>query len=118
MKKQKPTVKAYECKKCNKLVYFMPEDAVLEKCKTCGKPLVFCYENPYNPKNGLRAVKSVSSSTMIPQTKSVEVNCPYCNSSDTKKITTTSRLLSMGFFGLASGKVGKQWHCNSCKSDF
>ena len=46
------------------------------------------------------------------------ITCPYCQSIDVKKITTTGRMFSMGFFGLASSKVGKQWHCNKCKSDF
>lgn len=44
--------------------------------------------------------------------------CPYCHSTNTKKISGTGRWLSTGIFGLASGKIGKQWHCNSCKSDF
>lgn len=46
------------------------------------------------------------------------VHCPYCNRGDVKKITTTGRLLSVGVFGFASGKIGKQWHCNNCGSDF
>ena len=44
--------------------------------------------------------------------------CPYCHKRNTKKISTGSRLLSVGFFGLGSKKVGKQWHCNNCGSDF
>lgn len=44
--------------------------------------------------------------------------CPYCKSANTKKISGTSRFMSTGVFGLASSKIGKQWHCNSCKSDF
>ena len=50
--------------------------------------------------------------------KSPTVTCPYCQSTDTKKISGTSRFMSTGIFGLASGKLGKQWHCNKCKSDF
>lgn len=46
------------------------------------------------------------------------VICPYCNSDNTKKISTGGRLFSVRAFGLASSKVGKQWHCNRCKSDF
>ena len=46
------------------------------------------------------------------------ITCPYCNSTDTKKIGGASRWLSVGMFGLASKKVGKQWHCNNCGSDF
>lgn len=47
-----------------------------------------------------------------------KVTCPYCQSTDTKKISGTSRFMSTGIFGLASGKLGKQWKCNKCKSNF
>lgn len=46
------------------------------------------------------------------------VRCPYCNSTNTKKISTLSRMGSFATFGFAGKKVGKQWHCNNCKSDF
>ena len=48
----------------------------------------------------------------------VVVTCPYCKSTDTKKISGASRWLSTGLFGLGSGKAGKQWHCRKCNSDF
>lgn len=44
--------------------------------------------------------------------------CQYCKSTNIKKIGVVSRSVSIGMFGLASGKVGKQWHCNNCNSDF
>ena len=37
---------------------------------------------------------------------------------NTSKIGTVSRMTSTAMFGLASKKLGKQWHCNSCGSDF
>lgn len=46
------------------------------------------------------------------------VACPYCHSRNTSKIGAVSRMFSAGFFGLGSKKIGKQWHCNSCNSDF
>ena len=46
------------------------------------------------------------------------IHCPYCNSSNVTKISTVNRAVSVGMFGLASKKLGKQWHCNSCGSDF
>lgn len=46
------------------------------------------------------------------------IHCPYCNSSNVTKIGTINRAVSVGMFGLASKKLGKQWHCNSCGSDF
>lgn len=47
-----------------------------------------------------------------------EVECPYCHSHNTTKISGMSRWLSVGLFGIGSKKVGKQWHCKSCGSDF
>lgn len=49
---------------------------------------------------------------------SVEVICPYCKSKNTKKLGVASRSFSIGLFGLGSSKIGKQWHCNNCNSDF
>ncbi len=46
------------------------------------------------------------------------ITCPYCKSNNVKKITVISRAVSIGVAGAASGKIGKQWHCNSCESDF
>ena len=47
------------------------------------------------------------------------VKCPYCNSTDTTKISTSSKVGKIALFGIFSiGKVTKQWHCNNCKSDF
>ena len=49
---------------------------------------------------------------------SVEVHCPYCKSNNTNKLSVASRSFSIGLFGLGSPKIGKQWHCNNCNSDF
>ena len=46
------------------------------------------------------------------------VACPYCGATNVKKIAATSRIASVGFFGLGSKKIGKQWHCTKCGSDF
>lgn len=47
-----------------------------------------------------------------------QIACPYCKSTNTSKIGVVGRSVSFGLFGFGSSKVGKQWHCNSCKSDF
>lgn len=46
------------------------------------------------------------------------VTCPYCHSTYVQKISTLGRLFSTGLFGLGSQKLGKQWHCMNCRSDF
>lgn len=46
------------------------------------------------------------------------VQCPYCKSWQTERISTASRVVSVAAVGLASNKVGKQWHCTKCGSNF
>lgn len=51
------------------------------------------------------------------KTKSVE--CPYCHSTDTKKITTTSKAMHTAIFGVYSvSRNSKNFHCNNCGSNF
>ena len=46
------------------------------------------------------------------------VVCPYCKSTNTEKISVASRAVSVSLVGAASGKIGKQWHCKQCGSNF
>lgn len=46
------------------------------------------------------------------------ITCPYCKATNIRKIGIVSRSVSAGLFGLGSKKIGKQWHCNNCGSDF
>lgn len=51
--------------------------------------------------------------------KTKNIECPYCHSTDTKKISTVSKAGNLAVFGIfALGKTTKQWHCNNCDSDF
>lgn len=47
-----------------------------------------------------------------------KVHCPYCNSTNCKKISGVSKATSVAMFGIFSQKVKKQWHCNKCGSYF
>lgn len=44
--------------------------------------------------------------------------CPICNSTNVTRISSTKKAMSIIGFGILSNKIGKQWHCNNCKSDF
>ncbi len=46
------------------------------------------------------------------------ITCPYCKATNIRKIGLISRSVSAGIFGLGSKKIGKQWHCDHCGSDF
>lgn len=40
--------------------------------------------------------------------------CPTCNSTNLKKISTTSKVASVAMWGIFSQKAKKTWHCNKC----
>lgn len=50
--------------------------------------------------------------------ESNNIVCPYCKSTNTKKITTTAKAINTAVFGILGTKRHKQWHCNNCNSDF
>ena len=54
----------------------------------------------------------------ILEEQSRRVTCSYCGSSNVKKIGLLNRAVSTELWGLGSKKIGKQWHCNNCGSDF
>ena len=48
-----------------------------------------------------------------------QVRCPYCNSTDTKKISTSTKIANTAVFGIFSmSRNSKNYHCNRCGSDF
>lgn len=46
------------------------------------------------------------------------VQCPYCHSYDTVKISTTAKAVNTAVFGLVGQKRKYQWHCKNCNSNF
>lgn len=52
------------------------------------------------------------------RSSSMSVKCPYCNSYNTTKISTTSKAVNTAMFGILGQKRKYQWHCNNCKSNF
>lgn len=47
------------------------------------------------------------------------VEFPYCHSTNTKKITNTSKAVHTAVFGIFSlSRNSKNYHCNNCNSDF
>lgn len=60
-----------------------------------------------------------SSAVTTPVNKRPIVECPYCHSTNTEKISAVSKGVAPALFGVFSlSRNSKQWHCNNCKSDF
>ena len=47
-----------------------------------------------------------------------KVHCPYCNSTNVKKISGTERVASLAILGIFSKKINKNFECNSCGGTF
>lgn len=44
--------------------------------------------------------------------------CPICQSENIQKIFTMTKAGSVALWGIFSQKIKKQWHCNSCGSEW
>lgn len=61
---------------------------------------------------------STTNQSQPTNTPTAQVTCPYCQSTNTKKITAGDRVKSNILFGIFAKNRNKEWHCNSCNSDF
>lgn len=98
---------------------FKEFDEYTQVCPDCGGQLSY-YETQITDNDTDLVVEHYTEEFYKNMKKSQqqEIECPYCHSTNTKKISTFGRVFSTEFLGLGSGKVGKQWHCNKCNSDF
>ena len=115
-------IDTYMCTNCYEPKIFKPNDTNPHICEKCGKEMEFWCTEEIDSSNGKVINRGTNNDEHIDVKKIVTgmptITCPYCQSTNTKKIGIVSRSTSFGLFGFGSSKVGKQWHCNNCKSDF
>ena len=112
-KETKAVVKNIKCPECGcETSYLTPEYPqynipAFAHCTECGK---LTYEGPRKNPEPVNTIQFPPKPT---------VKCPYCGSTNTKKISFGTKAAHTALFGVfAVGKVSKEWHCNNCKSDF
>ena len=122
MRKEKINSLCYECKKCNKTLYYRSNEEYSTICKTCGSELVFLYSKPYTPKNSIKMANAMNKSVHTRQaninTNSIhqhQPKCPTCGSTKVQRIGTGEKIVSGALWGLFSNKVHKSYKCNNCK---
>lgn len=71
-------------------------------------------EDMFNKRMSDRA--KLAHGASILEEKSRVPKCPTCGSTNTSKIGTVNRAVSVGILGLASSKIGKTHKCNDCGS--
>lgn len=75
--------------------------------------------DPYNPPTWNSAWTTGFTFKPKSQPTTPTITCPYCKSTDCKKISVLSKAGSVALWGIfALGKTTKQFHCNNCKADF
>lgn len=75
--------------------------------------------DPYNPPSWNSAWTTGFTFKPEPQPTPPTITCPYCKSTDCKKISDWSKFWSIAWWGIyALGKTTKEWHCNKCNSNF
>lgn len=107
---------------------YLDREIIYETCQKCGCKESFyatsrCFDDCICCNCGNETYYNDEGKEQMPQFKPSDyspiINCPYCNSTDVKKISTASKAGRVAIWGIFSiGKVTKQWHCNNCKSDF
>lgn len=130
-------LKIRKCPDCGKEI-----SRKAESCPHCGRPIektITCHRCEYDTDLTYRQIQDLGYSVICKNcgtevrvsTPEVEarwamqreneakaVECPYCHSKNTSKISTTAKAVNVALFGLLGNKRKHQWHCNSCKSDF
>ena len=105
----------YMCPKCNQGHFFNKAEKFSTICPNCNVEMI-CVESKFvskeqEEKREAEINRKFSQPTTL-------VCCPYCNSANTSKISTTAKIVNTAVFGIFGTKRHKQWHCNSCNSDF
>ena len=104
----------YYCNKCKKCHSFDTSKKYSKLCPDCNTEMEFEFNEDGNTD---LAEQRKNQTPIVPSSKPT-ITCPYCQSTNCKKIGVVGRSVSFSLFGFGSGKVGKQWHCNGCNSDF
>ena len=101
------------------------QEGVLIPCAKCGHPTSNIYSMEYQGKTITVCVcpECGESTANMPNKdntpKQHTATCPFCQSTDCKKISGVSKIGKVALFGLlAAGSVSKTWHCNNCGSNF
>ena len=105
----------YRCVKCDKRYSFDTSKEYSKLCPICNNEMEFWF----NGNCDTELAEKVKNQTPIVPSSTLTVTCPYCQSTDTKKITNTSKAVHTALFGIFSmSRNAKEWHCNNCNSDF
>ena len=117
----------YFCNNCMKAYeFFEHEEKKVITCPVCNNKMEYWCSIDIDAETHKVTKRWVDSERqkVHPENKNIRhstptITCPYCKSTDCKKISGLSKAGSVALWGVfALGKTTKQWHCNKCGSDF
>ena len=118
-------VLTYMCENCLEPHVFSPLDKNSEYiCPECGEKMMYFGTEEIDPNtkkviNRYDEAERKQANPGKPVVEKPTITCPYCHSTNTKKISNLSKAGSVALFGIfALGKASKQFHCNECSADF
>lgn len=89
------------------------------KCDEATAKIVFMdfktkiYDDLFKPNSTLSPAE-IARNNAIAQEWQNKPKCPTCNSTNLKKVSTTSKVVNTAVFGLFGTKRHKTFHCNNC----
>lgn len=134
-------VVCFICPQCSNLRGCQPHTS--QNCHFCNTPMIetdvlckeafrneeveknlkekYAYNNPlYDPELAEKIDKEVNENVRSIHPTSMQSpnvpKCPTCGSTNIKRISTANRAVSIGLFGLLSGKIGKNYEWRNCKA--
>lgn len=127
------------CPKCGDINWYSPDTCRFCKAELIETDMVFDFnewceheqeitqqiykeykiiENPlYDEKAAEKTkerLKLIEQQSHISTGNSFSITCPNCKSTNVQKLSTASKVVGVGLFGLASKTVGKTYKCNKC----
>lgn len=109
------------CPKCKKGYDFDTSKTYRAICSECGTTLKFLANYDMDTEKKPEKVPEMTDAQFqqfLKKLNTPKVCCPYCRSTRCSRISILGRMISVEFWGLASNKLGKQWHCEDCGSTF
>ena len=105
----------YYCYNCHEAHMFEVDKPFSTICPKCNKEMT--YRHTYNCDTELAEQRKNAPKVTIVKDGSRYrplIKCPTCSSSNVKSISSSSRILSAGLFGLGSNKINKSFECKTC----
>lgn len=100
----------YRCEKCRKPQFYEVDKPFSTKCPICNNEMKLVGTYDCDMEQEVPSYKIVKDGSRYRPL----IKCPTCSSSNVKSISSSSRILSAGLFGLGSNKINKSFECKTC----